>query len=82
VTLQAMAVYLFSIIAFIIQYFIGRAESHQGINRGLLQAAYLIWSLLVTYLFPIVFLVYVGITIKCRGYMSSVTGRMKELVRI
>jgi hypothetical protein len=83
VTLQATAVYLFSIIVFIIHYFITRAifkaYAFEG-NR--LRTADLCWSLLVSYIFPISFFVYVWITIKCRGYMPSATGRMDKLVRI
>jgi hypothetical protein len=96
VTLQAMTVYLFSIIVFIIHYFIGIAATEaiqkyqeDFITNAIMYDRYLwlvntnfIWSILVAYIFPVSFFVYVGITIKCRGYMSSVTGRMKQLVRI
>ena len=41
----------------------------------------LYWSLVVTYIFPIMFFCYVWITIWCRGYMPSDTGMMKQLVR-
>jgi hypothetical protein len=87
VTLQATAVYLFSITVYFIHYFIGRA-ANQAYDEFMydrylwLTYANLTWSLLVTYVFPILFFVYVWITIKCRGYMPSLTGRMKELVRI
>ena len=86
VTLQATAVYLFSIMVFIIYYSIRRAATKakmQDEDKYLrLITVNLVWSLLVTYVFPILFFVYVWITIKCRGYVPSVTGRMKELVRI
>jgi len=78
VTLQATAVYLFSITVYFIHYFIGRV----GRNNPEFNFANFTWSLLVTYVFPILFFGYVWITIKCRGYMPSLTGRMKELVRI
>jgi hypothetical protein len=78
VTLQATAVYLFSITVYFIHYFIGRV----GRYNPKFNPANFTWSLLVTYVFPILFFGYVWITIKCRGYMPSLTGRMKELVRI
>jgi hypothetical protein len=73
VTLQATAVYMFSIIIFIIHYFIG---------RSIYWWENLYWSIPLTYFFPIIFFIYVWITIKCRGYLSSATGSMKQLVRI
>ena len=85
VTLQAMAVYMFSITVYIIHYFIGRAATeaiHFFLGKFDYHDVNLIWSIFVTYLLPVAFFLYVWITIKCRGYMPSVTGRMKELVRI
>jgi energy-converting hydrogenase Eha subunit F len=83
VTLQATAVYLFSIIVFCKDYFLGifilgRAG---GDYEGLIYATGAL-DFVVSYLFPIIFCIYVWITIKCRGYLPSATGRMKELVRI
>jgi hypothetical protein len=72
VTLQATCVYLFSIFVFTIHCVVG----------GYYYAVNIAWSIMVAFLFPILFFVYVLITIKCHGYMSSVTGRMKELVSI
>jgi hypothetical protein len=86
VTWQATAVYMFSIIVFISHYYIGRAarkelevtfEDYLWFVR-----ANLIWTSVVIYVFPIVFFGYVWITIKCRGYMPSATGNMKELVSL
>jgi hypothetical protein len=73
VTLQATAVYVLSIIVFMIHYFVGRNG-----NR----VANLMWSVVVTYVFPNVCFGYVWITIYCRGYIPSVTGMMKQLVGI
>jgi hypothetical protein len=74
VTLQATAVYMFSIIVFFIHFFfIGRAGY-------LYEAANFISSMIVTFLLPILFFLNVWITIMCRGYMKSVTGRMRQLV--
>jgi hypothetical protein len=86
VTLQASAVYMFSMIVFTVHFFTGIAatrsenEDDDDYNSYKLNFANLIWSLLVTYAFPILFLIYVWISIKCRGYMQSATGRMQELV--
>jgi len=85
VTLQAMSVYLFSIIVFIIHYFIGRevikADMDDDTNKcWRLAKANLIWSILVTYVCPIGFFIYIWITIKCRNYMPSVTESTKQLV--
>ena len=86
VTLQAASVYSVAILVFIIYYFIGR-EQHKSYYQGDFDTyrhlidINLYWSLVVPYIFPIMFFCYVWITIWCRGYMPSATGRMKELVR-
>jgi hypothetical protein len=77
VTLQSLAVYLFSFVICISDYFI-KAEH----NASYLSYSSIVVIGLVTYVFPILFFSYVLITIKCRGYIPSVTGRMKQLVRI
>jgi hypothetical protein len=77
VTLQSSAVYMFSIITFISVYFI-KAES----NAPYLTYSSIVVIGLVRYVFPILFFGYMLITIKCRGYIPSVTGRMKQLVGI
>ena len=76
VTLQAMSVYLFSIVVFIIHYFIGR----EVIKGDIDDAANFIWSVTVTYLCPTGYFFYIWITIKCRNYMPSVTESTKQLV--
>ena len=73
VTLQAVGVYLFSIIVFLIHFFVGQA-GYSGINLFL--------SVFLTYVFPIGFFFYIWITIKCRNYLPSVTESTKQLVRI
>ena len=86
VTLQAALVYSVAIVVFIIYYFIGRKQ-HKSFYQGdfdtyfYLKDVNLYWSLVVTYIFPIIFFGYVWITIWFYGYMPSATGRMKELVR-
>jgi hypothetical protein len=83
VTLQATAVYMFSIIVFIIHYLLGRAASKafEAKEQYRFWRANVILGCLVSYAFPILFFCYVLVTIKCRGYMPSVTGRTKQLVR-
>jgi hypothetical protein len=94
VTLQAAAVYLFSITVFTIHYSIGRyyylqSEKDDFPIYAIIREKYsqlvnanFIWSIVVIYVFPILFIVCVSITIIFRRYMPSVTGKMKELVRI
>jgi len=85
VTLQAASVYSVAILVFITYYFIGRKQ-HESYYQGDFDKYYYLkdvsfyWSLVVTYLFPIIFFGYVWITIWFCGYMPSATGRMKELV--
>jgi hypothetical protein len=86
VSLQAAFVYLFAILVFIIHYVIGRTsnkslEQGDGDRFNYLNNVNFCWSLTVTYFFPIIFFSYVWITIWCRGYMPSATGKMKQLVR-
>jgi len=91
VTLQTVGVYSFSIIVFIIHYFIERKaierykkfvniDDENDIKYYRLSNANMGWSILITYVFPIVFFFYIWITIKCRGYMPSVTESTKQLV--
>ena len=86
VTLQAASVYSVAILVFVIFYVIGRKQ-HKSYYQGnfdtylYLRDVNLYWSLVVTYIFPIIFFGYVWITIWFCGYMPSATGRMKELVR-
>lgn len=88
VTLQALAVYFFSVIVFIIHFCISSAGSKafddmddtsvQMNNR--LQTAKKNWSLVVTYILPIGFLSYVCIAIGINsGDMPAASGRNKEL---
>ena len=86
VTLQAVSVYSVAILVFMIYYAIGRKQYklwYQGDfdTYFYLRNVNLYWSLVVTYIFPIIFFGYVWITIWFCGYMPSATGRMKELVR-
>ena len=53
----------------------GNFDRHEYLNN-----VDLYWSLVITYIFPIVFIGYVWITIWCRGYMSSATGEMQQVV--
>ena len=88
VSMQAVGVYLFSVIIFCINYFIsyevyGYYLSHaeytdQQLHR--LKEANLWWNIVVTYILPISFFFLVWITIKCRSYLPSITGKWKELV--
>ena len=95
VTLQAMAVYLLSITVFIMYYFIGKKviEEEQRYNETYsdtdirnnykrLALSNLVWSLLVTYAFPIGIFFSVWVIIIYRGYMPSVTAKTKQLVRM
>ena len=94
VTLQAVGVYSFSVIVFFIHYFVERRSfkaekqsyltySDNHLNKhDRLSLANLGWSLIVTYAFPIVFFFYIWITIKCNGFMPSVTEKTKQLVCI
>ena len=86
VSLQAAIVYLFAILVFIIHYVIGRTsnkslEQGDGDRYDYFNSVNFYWSLIVTLNFPIIFFSYVWITIWCRGYMPSATGKMKQLVR-
>jgi hypothetical protein len=86
VSLQAAFVYLFAILVFIIHYVIGRTsrkslEQSDGDRFHYLTNVNLYWSLVVTYMFPLIFFSYVWVTIWFRGYMPSATGKMKQLVR-
>ena len=98
VTLQAVGVYSFSVIVFFIHYFVGRqsfkakmqsylTSSDNDLNNDLkkqarLSLANLGWSLFVTYAFPIGCFFYIWMTIKCNGFMPSVTEKTKQLVCI
>jgi hypothetical protein len=80
--LQAAFVYVFAILVFIIHYTIGIICLRRNFGRYYyLEDVNLYWSLVVTYIFPMIFFGYVWITIWCNGYMPSATGKMKQLVR-
>jgi len=82
VTLQAVAVYVFAILVFVVHYCIGRAVSvayQQGNydRSDYLDWINLIWSLVVTFILPIGYII-----IWCRCfYMPSTPERVKELAR-
>ncbi|OEU12063.1 hypothetical protein FRACYDRAFT_244269 [Fragilariopsis cylindrus CCMP1102] len=85
VTFQTALVYLFAIVVLIIHYVIGiekqkRFEQGNFDRHEYLNKVDLYWSLVTTYIFPIVFFGYVWITISCCGYMSSATGEMKQVL--
>lgn len=84
VTLQAIVVYLFSIIVFVIYFFIDIAQNesyrtNDSERFAFLKKVNLIWSIVISYTFPVLFFGYVWITIWYRGYMPSVEGKMKQL---
>ncbi|OEU12506.1 hypothetical protein FRACYDRAFT_243756 [Fragilariopsis cylindrus CCMP1102] len=85
VTLQSVLVYVFGILVFTIHYFIGYAQRF-SFEKGHFERSISLnnlnfyWSLVVTYIFPVLFFSYVWITVWYRGYMPSATGRMKQLV--
>ena len=86
VTMQSVLVYVFGILVFTIHYFIGHAQL-LSFEKGHFERSISLnnlnfyWSLVVTYIFPVLFFSYVWITVWYRGYMPSATGRMKQLVR-
>ena len=87
VTLQAIVVYIWSIIVFVAYYFtqkiqIQARDAGNDEKRKILNTVNLIWSMIVSFVIPIIFFCHIWITIWHRGYitMSSVTGTMKELV--
>ena len=86
VTMQSVLVYVFGILVFTIHYFIGHAQL-LSFEKGHFERSIFLnnlnfyWSLVVTYIFPVLFFSYVWITVWYRGYMPSATGRMKQLVR-
>ena len=86
VTFQASAVYIFSIVLFIVTYIMAKAALNQIIfsnnyNAGkIFFLAIRIVLILVTYILPIGFFVSIWIIIQVRGYLPSLTGREKELV--
>ena len=85
VSLQAATVCIFSILVFVIHYFIGRAQEKAYEIGDFGQYTYLAnvnfyWSIVISYIFPMIFFGYVWVTIWCRGYMKSAAGKMKQLV--
>ena len=73
VSLQAGGVYLFSITVLCTNFFIDIAyRLDPNIN--------FIWTILVTYVFPLSYFFSVWLIIKHRNYFPSLTGRWKELV--
>ena len=89
VSLQAVGVYLFSVIIFCINYFITckifechyQAECTEQ-QQHRLTYGNLLSNIVVTYILPISFFFLVWITIKCRNYLPSITGKWKEVVSI
>ena len=89
VSLQAVGVYLFSIVIFCINYFVSykiygcllQAECTEQKQHRLTNGN-LFWNIVVTYILPISFFFLVWITIKCRNYLPSITGKWKELVSL
>jgi hypothetical protein len=81
-----LIVYAFSVVIFLIHYFIGRAlryaivEEHNKEKMDTLSTINLVWSLIITYVTPIGFVLYICITIFYKVYMPSASGRLKELV--
>ena len=87
VTIQAMVVYLFSMIVGILYYYIERAAFQAYLKYDWDRYEYFgiantIWSVIVVVVIPIMFFCYVWITIWYHGYVkiSSVNRGMKELV--
>ena len=84
--MQSVLVYIFGILVFTIHYFIGHAQL-RSFEKGHFERSISLnnlnfyWSLVVTYIFPVLFFSYVWITVWYCGYMPSATGRMKQLVR-
>ena len=74
VTFQAIAVYVFSVCVGAIHYKIIH-DSNTGITLSNLA-----FSLVVTWICPTLFLLFVTVIIWYRKYMPSATGRMQELV--
>ena len=87
VSLQAVGVYLFSVIIFCINYFVsykvwGCPFQAECTDQQRLINGNLSWNIVVTYILPISFFFLVWITIKCRNYLPSITGKQKEVVSI
>ena len=90
VSLQAVGVYLFSVIIFCINYFVSykvyecrwRRDECTAQQQNRLKEANLWWNIVVTYILPIGFFFLVWITIKYRNYLPSITGKWRELVSI
>jgi hypothetical protein len=85
VTMQSVLVYVVAILIFITHYLIGRSQLKSFQNGNFERSIQVkninfYWSLVVTYIFPIVFFSYVWVIIWYRGYMPSSTGRMRQLV--
>ena len=84
VTIQALSVYTLLTIIFVIEYYLGKKRIHaRHANANLydkLRIIQLTFNILLTYIFPIGYFVYVCIAIKIGGFMSSATGGMKQLV--
>ena len=87
VTSQASAVYIFSIVVFTVTFIMAKAALKQMVDTNefivgkKIFLALRITLNLVTYALPIGFFVSIWIIIQVRGYLPSLTGREKELVR-
>ena len=86
VTLQAVGVYLFSTIVFLTHFFIEKKAIQAYIDHedGIwtrLTMANVVWSVIVSYVFPIGFFFYIWMTIRYHGYLPSVTEKTRQLVR-
>jgi hypothetical protein len=55
-------------------------EEHNKEKMDTLSTINLVWSLIITYVMPVGFVIYICITIFYKGYMPSASGRLKELV--
>ena len=87
VTLQSVVVYLFSILVFVIHYFVGQAQKESYdigdfIRCQYLSSVNLYWSIVVSYVSPMIFFGYVWFSIWYRSYIKSAAGKMKQLVSL
>ena len=86
VTLQAIAVYIFSVCVGVIHYTITQVVLEKAWDNGnrlkwrRFRRINLVWAVMVSLVCPVVFLACVTAIIWYRKYMPSATGRMRELV--
>ena len=76
VTFQAIAVYVFSVCVGAIHYKI----IHDSTSNTGIKLSNLAFSLVVTWICPTLFLLFVTVIIWYRKYMPSATGKLRELV--